>query len=35
MKETKSERTIKERCEHSYANIGKLINAVSVLPVFK
>ena len=27
--------TIKERCECSYGNIGKIINAVRVLLVFK
>ena len=27
--------TIKERCEHSYSIIGKIINAVSILPVLK
>ena len=35
MKETNSERTIKEGCELSYGNMGKIIDAVSVLPVFK
>ena len=31
MKETNCECTIKERCERSYGNIGKIIDAVSVL----
>ena len=34
-KKQNSERTINERCERSYGNIGKIIDAVSVLRVFK
>ena len=35
MKETNSERTIKERCERSYGNVGKIIDTVNFLLVFK